>query len=345
LSDRQNDERGVREGSPFCTHAVILFHPAVILSEAKDLLPGSVQQILRCAQDDDTSLRSLGMTLWHHATGTLSLDRPRIFGIVNVTPDSFSDGGRLASVDDARRHIERLIAEGADAIDVGGESTRPQGATPVSAEEELRRVVPVIAAALADHPGLLVSVDTVKATVAKECLAAGAAIVNDVSGFRLDDELPGVCAASQAGVVLMHSRGDVADMATFTHATYGDDAVGDIVRELRAGVDRASAAGVAAERIVLDPGIGFSKRSAQSLAALRELRRVLEIGHPVMVGVSRKRFIGELTGVSKPADRVAGTVGANVAALGRGARLFRVHDVKPNREALDVAWAIAMSDQ
>ena len=280
------------------------------------------------------------MTHWRHAHGTLSLDTPRIFGIVNVTPDSFSDGGRLHSVDDARRLIDRLLAEGADAVDVGGESTRPQGAVPVTADEELRRVVPVIEAAATDHPGVLISVDTVKARVATECVAAGASIVNDVSAFRLDTQMAAACAAARVGVVLMHSRGDVADMATFAHATYGDDPVGEIVTELCAALERATAAGIPRDRVVLDPGIGFSKRSAQSIAALRELHRLVAVGHPVMVGVSRKRFIGELTGVATPADRVAGTVGANVAALEGGARLFRVHDVKPNREALDVAWAI-----
>jgi dihydropteroate synthase len=280
------------------------------------------------------------MTYWRHATGTLALDKPRIFGIVNVTPDSFSDGGRLQSVDDARRLIDRLLAEGADAIDVGGESTRPQGAVPVTVDEELRRVVPVIEAAVADHPGILVSVDTVKSRVASECAAAGASVVNDVSAFRLDPEMAAACGRTGVGVVLMHSRGDVADMATFAHATYGDDPVAEIVAELCAANERATAAGIPAERVVLDPGIGFSKRGAQSIAALRELGRIAAIGRPVMVGVSRKRFIGEVTGVTVPADRVAGTVGANVAALERGARLFRVHDVKPNRDALDVAWAI-----
>jgi dihydropteroate synthase len=277
---------------------------------------------------------------WHHATGTLSLDKPRIFGIVNVTPDSFSDGGRLQTVDDARRLIDQLLAEGADGVDVGGESTRPQGATPVSVDEELRRVVPVIDAAVRDHPGVLISIDTVKARVATECAAVGASIVNDVSAFRLDPQMGGACARAGVGVVLMHSRGDVADMATFAHATYGDDPVSEIVAELCTAVERASAAGIPAERVVLDPGVGFSKRSAQSIAALRELNRIAAIGRPVMVGVSRKRFIGELTGVTTPAHRVAGTVGANVMALERGARLFRVHDVRPNREALDVAWAI-----
>jgi dihydropteroate synthase len=277
---------------------------------------------------------------WRLANSSLSLLSPRIFGIVNVTPDSFSDGGLLASVDDARRQIDRLIEEGADVIDVGGESTRPQGAVPVDAEEELRRVMPVVIAAAADHPGVPISVDTVKARVAEEALAAGAAIINDVSGFRLDPRMGSVCATACAGVVLMHSRGDVADMGTFAHANYGDDPVGEIVAELRQAMDRALRAGVARERIVLDPGIGFAKRGETSVAVLHDLGRVAAVGQPVLVGVSRKRFIGEITGVAVPARRVDGSVGANVAALATGARLFRVHDVRQHRHALDVAWTI-----
>ena len=281
--------------------------------------------------------------LWHHATGALALDRPRIVGIVNVTPDSFSDGGRLRTVDDVRRHVERLVADGADVIDIGGESTRPQGATPVDPEEELRRVIPAIGAIVADFPEIPISVDTVKARVAGHALAAGASIVNDVSAFRLDAEMAAACARAKAGVVLMHSRGDVADMATFAHAVYGSDAVGDVVAELGAAVQCAVDAGVERQRIVVDPGIGFSKRGAHSLAMLAQMSRFTALGNPVLVGVSRKRFIGEITKGASPSDRDAGTVGANVVALERGARLFRVHDVRASRDALDVAWAIMQS--
>ena len=281
---------------------------------------------------------------WRHATGALALDRPRIVGIVNVTPDSFSDGGRLATLDDARRHVDRLIAEGADVIDVGGESTRPQGAQVVDAEEERRRVVPVIQAVRREHPSIPISLDTTKAAVAYASLEAGASIVNDVSAFRLDEAMPRVCAAAGAGVVLMHSRGDVATMATYAHATYGDDPVGEVIAELRAAVGVAANAGISPDRIVLDPGVGFSKKSETSIAVLSDLQRLVALGYPVLVGVSRKRFIGEITGVAQPGERVAGTVGANVAALQRGARLFRVHDVRPSREALDVAWAILRGD-
>jgi dihydropteroate synthase len=276
---------------------------------------------------------------WFHATGSMRLDRPRLVGIVNITPDSFSDGGRLKSVDDALRLVDRLVAEGADVIDIGAESTRP-GATPVGVEEEIRRVLPVIVAAVNAHPGVPVSVDTVKARIAREALDAGASIVNDVSAMRLDPEMAETVARSGAGVALMHSRGDVAYMASFAAAEYSDDVVGDVVRELSAQVDLALAAGVERRRIVLDPGVGFAKRGTHSLAVLRGLDRLAALGFPLLVGVSRKRFIGEITLAASPADRLAGTIGANVAALDRGARLFRVHDVKPNREALDVAWAV-----
>jgi dihydropteroate synthase len=276
---------------------------------------------------------------WVHATGTMRLDRPRIIGIVNLTPDSFSDGGRLKSLDDARRVIDQLVAEGADIIDVGAESTRP-GATPVALEEEMRRLIPAVAAAVEAHPGVPVSVDTVKSRIAREALAAGASIVNDVSAMRLDAEMASVVAEGRAGVVLMHSRGDVAFMASFSYAEYGEDVVGEVVNELRASVDTAVAAGIGRDRIVIDPGVGFAKRGPHSLAVLRGLRRLGELNCPVLVGVSRKRFIGEITLSASPVDRLSGTIGANVSALERGARLFRVHDVKPHREALDVAWAI-----
>jgi dihydropteroate synthase len=282
---------------------------------------------------------------WVHATGALSLDRPRILGIVNVTPDSFSDGGELRTLDDVRRRIDQLVLEGADVIDIGGESTRPQGATPVDADEERRRVVPVVEATKADHPEILISVDTVKAIVAREAVDAGASIVNDVSGFRLDSSMASTCAAIGAGVVLMHSRGSVSDMATFAHADYGEDPVREIIGELSDRIACAELGGVERGKIVVDPGIGFSKRGEVSLSVLGSLRRFAALGLPILVGVSRKRFIGDITGATVAADRVAGTVGANVAALNRGAMLFRVHDVRAARESLDVAWAIMQSER
>lgn len=283
--------------------------------------------------------------LWRHATGVLELDAPRVIGIVNVTPDSFSDGGRLNTVDDALRHAERLVSDGADVIDIGGESTRPQGAVPVPLDEELRRVIPVVEAVRRAHPDVPISVDTVKARVAAEAVSAGASIVNDVSAFRLDPDMPALCARLGVGVILMHSRGDVASMATFAHADYGSDVAGTVVAELLQAADRAIDCGVARDHIVLDPGIGFAKRAEHSLAVLAHLRRIAILGFPVLVGVSRKRFIGEITHEVVAADRVFGTVGANVAALERGSRLFRVHDVRASRQALDVAWAIMKTER
>ena len=283
------------------------------------------------------------MRSWAHATGSLSLDKPRLLGIVNITPDSFSDGGQFASINDAVRFGVRLVEEGADGLDVGGESTRPQGATPVEVDEELRRVVPVIEALHRELPGVPISIDTVKHAVAAAALDAGASIVNDVSGFRIDPAAAAVAARRRAGVILMHSRGDVSDMATFTHATYGDDVVGDVIRELSERLDFAMAQGIEPACLVVDPGIGFAKRAEHSLMMIAQLGRLAALGFPVLIGASRKRFVGEITGVSQPAARVAGTVGAHVVALERGARLFRVHDVRAHREALDVAWAIAAS--
>jgi dihydropteroate synthase len=279
--------------------------------------------------------------VWHVRGRVIVLDRPIIFGIINVTPDSFSDGGRFFSPESAVGQAGRLLEEGADGLDVGGESTRPQGAVEVDAAEELRRVLPVVRKLRRRHPDALLSLDTVKAGVAAAGLAEGVDIVNDVSGFRLDPGMARACSEAGAGVVLMHSRGGVSDMATYRYAEYGGDVTGEVIGELRAALRRAEEGGVAAPAVALDPGIGFAKRSVHSLRVLGELDRVVALGLPVMVGVSRKRFIGEITGVSVPSERVSGSVGANVMALARGARLFRVHDVRPTRHALDVAWAVA----
>jgi dihydropteroate synthase len=276
--------------------------------------------------------------LWRVRERSFPLDRPVVLGIVNVTPDSFSDGGKFFSAGAAVSQGQRLIADGADVLDIGGESTRP-GATPITADEEIRRVVPVVWALRGAFPQVPISVDTVKAEVASAVLDAGAAIINDVSGLRLDPEMAGVCARAKAGVVLMHSRGTVSEMATFVHATYRDVTT-EVTAELRQCVDAALAAGIEAEAIVVDPGIGFAKRTEHSLQLLADLPRIAALGYPVMVGVSRKRFIGEITGVTAADERDAGTIGANVAALARGAALFRVHDVRGSRQALDVAWAV-----
>ncbi len=274
--------------------------------------------------------------VWRTARGPLSLDRPCILGILNVTPDSFWDGGLHAGVEAAVRHAEAMLEAGADLIDVGGESSRP-GARRVSAEEERARVVPVVEALARRWPALVVSVDTVKAEVARAALGAGAAVVNDVSGLRLDPALGAVACEAGAGIILMHSRGTIETMARYEEARYGADPVGEVVAELAEAVQRARAAGVAAEALVVDPGLGFSKRTEHSVAVLAGLARLAALGRPVMVGPSRKRFVGEAAGSLRPEERLEGTLAACVIALLRGARLFRVHDVGAVRRALALA--------
>lgn len=257
-------------------------------------------------------------------------------GVLNVTPDSFWSGGRHAALDAAVAAAEAMLAEGADIIDVGGESTRP-GARGVELAEEVRRVLPVLRTLKRRWPAAVVSVDTNKAGVARAAVAEGAAILNDVSGLRGDPAMAAAARDAGAGLVLMHSRGGVAEMASYELARYGEDPVGEVVSELRSSRDTALAEGVAPAQIVLDPGLGFAKRTEHSVAVLAGLDRLLSLGHPVLVGPSRKRFIGELSGGLPPEQRLEGTIAACVAALLRGARIFRVHDVGPVRRALDVA--------
>jgi len=271
---------------------------------------------------------------WRTARRSLALGRSAVLGILNVTPDSFSDGGRHLAPADAVRAALAMRAAGADVLDVGGESTRP-GAVQPSEAEELRRIVPVVERLVAEV-GLPVSVDTRRAIVARAALAAGAEIVNDVSGLAHDPAMAVVVAESGAGVVIMHMRGDPASMDAMT--VY-DDVVADVAAELAARRDRALAAGVEPERIVLDPGLGFAKTAEQSLALLAHVDRIAALGHPVMVGPSRKRFLGAVTG--RPVeDRDRASAAACAAARLCGASLFRVHDVAAAREALDVADAI-----
>jgi len=283
---------------------------------------------------------SIGRSAWRVRERDIALDKPCIVGILNVTPDSFSDGGRFADPQAAVDRAGAMIGEGADVIDVGGESTRPQQAREISADEELARVLPVITAIRSAFPHVFLSIDTTKSAVARRALEVGVDIINDVSGFRLDPQMGELVSASRAGAILMHSRGGVSEMGTYKFADYGPDIVGEISDELRKAVGVATAAGVDRRAIVLDPGVGFAKRSEHSLRTLAELARIVAIGFPVMVGVSRKRFIGELSRVRLAGERLAGTIGANVVALMNGARLFRVHDVAAHRQALDVAWGI-----
>lgn len=259
--------------------------------------------------------------------------------ICNVTPDSFSDGGVHDTLERALQFAAAAWRDGATIFDIGGESTRP-GATSVSADQELMRVIPVIEAVRERVPGLILTIDTVKSDVARAALRAGAHAVNDVSGGRLDAAMFDVVVEHGAGIVIMHSRGGVPDMASLAHATYDTDVVAQVCDELTARVDQARAAGLTDDAMVLDPGIGFSKTSAQSLALLRDLSHVVSLGFPVLVGASRKRLIGEMTGVAKPADRVIGSAVVHAYAVHCGARMIRTHDVAATREAVAVAVAL-----
>lgn len=271
---------------------------------------------------------------WRLGGTRLVLDRPRVMGIVNVTPDSFSDGGRFRDPGPALAHARDLTAAGADLLDVGGESTRP-GAEPVGVQEELDRVLPVVEA-LKREAGVPVSVDTRRAAVAREALAVGADAVNDVSALG-DPEMAGVLAASECGVALMHMRGTPETMDGL--ARYGDVAQ-EVAAELAESLRRAEAAGIDPERVALDPGLGFAKTGEQSVELVARLGVLAALGRPLLLGPSRKRFLGALVGEAEPSRRDAATVGACLAGWVRGARIFRVHEVRAVRHALDVAAAI-----
>lgn len=265
----------------------------------------------------------------------LRLDVPRVMGIVNVTPDSFSDGGAHATVDGAVAHGLRLAEEGADVLDVGGESTRP-GATEVPLDEELRRVVPVVER-LAKETSLPISIDTSKPDVMRAAVAAGAGMINDVFALRRDGALE-AAAAMGVPVVLMHMLGEPRSMQD---APAYDDVVAEVHRFLAERIFAAEMAAIDKKRIVVDPGFGFGKTLEHNLTLLARLERFVELGVPVMAGLSRKQGIGALTGRADPRDRVHGSVAAALVAAQRGARLLRVHDVAATVDAMRVWNAVA----
>ncbi|MDP9487221.1 MAG: dihydropteroate synthase [Actinomycetota bacterium] len=256
--------------------------------------------------------------------------------MLNVTPDSFSDGGEFFGAAPAVSHAERLLDEGAHAIDIGGESTRP-GSDPVSPEEEARRVVPVVRGILEARPGTRISVDTYRASTAGAALDAGAAIINDVTALGGDPRMAGLVAERRCPVVLMHMLGEPKTMQENPHY---DDVVREVRDYLAAKAEEAISAGVDPANVILDPGIGFGKTMKHNLELLDRLETLVELGFPVLVGTSRKGFLGKITGSEDPKARVFGTVATSVMSYERGATLFRVHDVRANREALEVAAAV-----
>lgn len=316
------------------------------------VLAGSAAQLAGLARSGFSTLpewvaEALGRTMrgvveppagWLTARGRVSFERPLVVGILNLTPDSFSDGGRYLDPDAALRHAAALVEDGADMVDVGGESTRPGRPDPVPAVEEWRRLEPVLPELARRFPDTPLSVDTVKAEVARRALDGGAWVVNDVSALRLDSGIADVCAARGAGLILVHSRGSTQDMATYDQATYRDVAT-QVRTDLLQAVDRAVGRGVSREQIVLDPGLGFSKTPAQSYEALRGVPALAAEGFAVMVGPSRKRFLDPAARLD-PAQRDHATAAACVAGYLLGAALFRVHNVRLAREAVDVAHAI-----
>jgi dihydropteroate synthase len=270
----------------------------------------------------------------HPLTRLLSLGRPLVMGILNVTPDSFSDGGRFLDVGKAVAHAKRMAADGADMLDVGGESTRPYGnAVAVSAEEEWDRVGPALHA-IADL-GLPVSIDTTKSTVASKALAAGAIVVNDVWGLQRDPDLARVVAEHDAGLIIMHNRAAVDPNINI---------LADIEAFFTRSLDIADRAGIRHERIVLDPGIGFGKTPEQSIAAIAHLARLKMFGLPLLVGLSRKRFIASV-GAAEPHQRLGGSIAGHLYAVHVGAAIVRVHDVAETVQALRIAAALEAARQ
>lgn len=279
----------------------------------------------------------MGSMLWRCGDRTIVCgERTLLMGIVNVTPDSFSDGGRWTDPDRAVEHALSLVEAGADILDVGGESTRP-GSDPVPAEEELARVIPVISRLKGEASNVPISIDTRRASVARESLEAGACIVNDVSAGR-DPDMFGAVRASGAGLVMMHMLGEPKTMQEQPHY---DDVVAEVRAFLAERIGAAEASGIAKESLAIDPGIGFGKELQHNLALLSSISRFTDLGVPLVVGVSRKRFIGELSGVSEPAERIEGTAGAVAWCAAAGVHVQRVHDVLEMSRVTRVVDAIS----
>ena len=262
-------------------------------------------------------------------------DKPQIMGILNVTPDSFSDGGQYTNVDAAVQQALRMLQEGVDIIDIGGESTRPNSDS-VPAHEQIQRVIPVIQA-IRQHSDVLISIDTMSSIVAKAALDAGANWINDVSAGLSDPAIFNVAANYKVPIILMHSQGSP---KTMQDSPYYDNVVLEVIEALQARIAAALAAGIQQENIIIDVGIGFGKRKQDNLDLLARLEDFVALGFPVLLGTSRKRFMGSVCNVQEPTELVTATAVTTALGVMAGVQLFRVHDVKENRQATDVAWAI-----
>lgn len=277
------------------------------------------------------------MTFWQTSRRQISLTRPLVMAILNVTPDSFSDGGKYLSVDDAICQVENMIGDGADVIDIGGESTRP-GSSAVEIDEEVIRVVPVIKA-IAKRFDVPMSIDTTKSGVAERAIDAGAEIINDISGLRFDERLAEIASRVKAGIVLMHSRGEFETMHALPPV---DDIFSDVTADLKRAIGVAHSYNVRDEQIALDVGIGFGKTQEQNLELIAKLDKLISefSAYPMLVGASRKSFIGKLIGDVPPSERLGGSIAAALIAFQNGAKIVRVHDVKETVTAIKIAASI-----
>ena len=266
-----------------------------------------------------------------------NLTAPIIMGILNVTPDSFSDGGKYTGIESALAQVNNMISAGVDIIDVGGESTRP-GSESVSGTEQIDRVVPVIKAIRQEMSGTIpISIDTTSSAVAEAALSAGATLINDISAGLHDEAILSLAAQRNVPIILMHIKGQPKNMQEAPHY---QDVVAEVLMHLQERIEAALAAGVAKHNIAIDPGIGFGKRKQDNLELLAHLDKFVATGYPVLLGTSRKRFMGSLCSVTEPADLVCATAATTALGVLQGVQMFRVHDVKENRQAADVSWAI-----
>ncbi|RUM44474.1 MAG: dihydropteroate synthase [Desulfurobacterium sp.] len=306
------------------------------LIEKLKLQPFGLRELSKELQKTFSEYRKDSFTISYRGK-ELSLKRPVIMGILNVTPDSFSDGGLYSSRDRALKRCEEMLEEGAQIIDIGGESTRP-GADPVPAEEEIRRTVPVIEE-IRKRLGedFFISIDTYKSTVAEKALDAGADIVNDISGFHFDDRMASLVAERKCPAVVMHIKGTPKEMQK---NPYYDDVVKEIINYFSETIKLAESRGVDRSQLIIDPGIGFGKRVIDNLCILRRLSEFKVFGLPILIGASRKSFIGAVTGEGVPAKRVPGSLAAVAVAVLNGAKILRVHDVKETKQFLDTILAI-----
>lgn len=264
-------------------------------------------------------------------------NKPLIMGILNVTPDSFSDGGKFSGLNEALFHVEKMLSEGVDIIDIGGESTRP-GSDPVSSTEQIQRVIPVITAIRQQLKNpVLISIDTTSSTVAEAALNAGATLINDVSAGQNDPALLTLAAHMNVPIILMHSQGTP---KTMQENPFYNDVVQDVIKDLTDRIEAALTAGISKKNILIDPGIGFGKRKQDNLDLLAHLDKLVALGFPVLLGTSRKRFMGTICKVNEPAELVTATAVTTALGIMAGVQLFRVHDVKENRQAADIAWTI-----